>query len=320
MKRCNKCKSLMPQDVFLCIRCGFDSKPVAAAPTFKPAGVVKKGKFANGLALAGQAWRVLMLDKELLVFPLLSGIACFFVLATFLAGAWASGMDIRDVDEVHGWYWLGMFLYYFVNYFIIVFFNCALVACAMIRFRGGDPTVRDGLKAARERIGLIAAWAFVAATVGVILQMIEERVGFLGKIVTTILGAAWTIATYFVVPVLVVENLGPIDAAKRSAAIVRKAWGESIVGNAGVGILTFLAMLLLVVPCALLTIVLALKAGSIAVGLVGAALTIGLMVTIALVSSALTSILLSALYLFASGEQVPPGFDPARLKGAFLAK
>jgi uncharacterized membrane protein (DUF485 family) len=79
-------------------------------------------------------------------------------------------------------------------------------------------------------------------------------------------------------------------------------------------------MLLLVVPCALLTIVLAVKTSSIAVGLVGAALTIGLVVTIALVSSALTSILLSALYLFASGEKAPPGFDPSRLKGAFVGK
>ncbi|HUQ26065.1 MAG TPA: DUF6159 family protein [Burkholderiales bacterium] len=320
MKRCTKCKSLMPGDVFLCIRCGFDSRPVAAAPTFKPAGVVKKGKFANGLALAGQAWRVLMLDKELLVFPLLSGIACFLVLATFLGAAFAVGVRVKDPEQIEMGYWIGLFIYYFINYFVIVFFNCALVACAMIRFRGGDPTVRDGLKAARERLGLIAAWALVAATVGVILRMIEERVGFLGKIVTTILGAAWTIATYFVVPVLVVENLGPIDAAKRSAAIVRKAWGESIVGNAGVGILTFLAVLLLVVPCGILTVALAIKMSSIAVGVAGAVLTVALLVTIALVSSALTSILLSALYLFASGEQVPAGFDPARLKGAFLAK
>ena len=121
-------------------------------------------------------------------------------------------------------------------------------------------------------------------------------------------------------PVLVVENLGPVEAAKRSAEIVRKAWGESIVGNAGVGILTFLAILFLVVPCGVLTVVFALKTSSIAVGIVGAVLTIALLVTITLVSSALTSILLSALYLFASGQKVPEGFDPARLKGAFVGK
>jgi len=122
------------------------------------------------------------------------------------------------------------------------------------------------------------------------------------------------------VPVLVVENLGPIEAAKRSVEIVRKAWGEAIVSNVGIGILTFLAMLLLVVPFGILAAIVALKAGSIAVAIVGAVLTLALAVTIQLASSALTSILLSALYLFATGGQVPAGFDPARLKAAFVPK
>src|SRR5258706_5374895 len=153
MKRCTKCKSLMPDDVFLCIRCGFDAKSAVAAPpakprpvmpqppAFKPAGEVKKGKFANGLALAMQSWRVLMLDKELLIFPLLSGIACFLLLATFIGAMFAAGFKVKDPQQIDALYWVGLFIYYFVNYFIIVFFNCALVACAMIRFRGGDPTV-----------------------------------------------------------------------------------------------------------------------------------------------------------------------------------
>ena len=313
MKRCMKCNSLMPEDVAKCIRCGFDSSPEAIVP-------VKDGKFRNGLALAMQSWRVLMLDKELLVFPLLSGIACFLLLASFAGVAFLVGVKVRDPEHIDIVHWAVLFVYYFINYFIIVFFNTALVACAMIRFGGGNPTVRDGLQAARERIKLIAAWALLAATVGVILRMIEERVGFLGKIVIAILGAVWTIATFFVVPVLVVENLGPIEAAKRSVEIVKKAWGESIVGNLGVGLLTFLAVLFLVVPCALLTIVLAVKAGSIAVAVIGAVLTVALLVLISLVSSALHSILLSALYLFATGGRVPPGFEPGRLKAAFAAK
>jgi hypothetical protein len=313
MKHCMKCNSLMPEDVAKCIRCGFDSSPQAIVP-------VKDGKFRNGLALATQSWRVLMLDKELLVFPLLSGIACFLLLASFAAGVFVSGVKIHDPQRIDLVHWAVLLLYYFANYFIIVFFNCALVACAMIRFRGGDPTVADGLKAARERVGLIAAWALLAATVGVILRMIEERVGFLGKIVIMILGAVWTIATFFVVPALVMENLGPVDAAKRSVEIVKEAWGESIVSNVGVGLLSFLAILFLVVPCAILTVALALKTGSIAVGIIGAVLTIALLVLISLVSSALTSILLSALYLFATGGRVPPGFEPGRLKAAFAAK
>jgi len=267
-----------------------------------------------------QSWRVLMMDKELLVFPLLSGVACFLVLASFAGGLYAAGFRPRDPEHIEAGYWLLLFLYYFVNYFIIVFFNCALVACAMIRFGGGNPTVAEGLRAARERLGLIAAWALVAATLGVILQAIEERVGFLGKIVIAVLGAVWTIATFFVVPVLVVENLGPVDAAKRSVEIVKEAWGESIVGNVGIGLLTFLAILFLVVPCGFLTLALAIKAGSIAVAIGGGVLTVALLVAITLVSSALTSILLGALYLFATGGKVPPGFEAGRLKAAFAPK
>src|SRR5205807_7054495 len=140
-------------------------------------------------------------------------------------------------------------------------------ACAMIRFRGGNPTIADGLRAARERITQIIAWAFLAATVGVALRIIAERVGFIGKIVIAILGAAWTVATYFVVPVLVVEKLGPYVALKRSTAIIKKTWGESLVSNVGIGLITTLVTMLLVVGTAIMTIVLAVKLASIAVAL-----------------------------------------------------
>ncbi len=150
MKRCPKCTKLMPNDVTLCLACGFDSKPAPAAtfpnsPASRPAtpvaGQAKIGKFRNGLALAGQSWRVLMLNKALLVFPLTSGIACFLVLATFFGGAWAAGLGRAESTVSEPLYLALLFAYYFANYFVIVFFNSALVACAMIRFRGGEPSV-----------------------------------------------------------------------------------------------------------------------------------------------------------------------------------
>ena len=329
MKRCTKCTKLMPNEVTLCINCGFDSKAAPAATIPKPpdmrlatpaAGQAKVGKIRAGLALIVESWHVLMLDKGLLVFPLASGIACFLVLASFLGGAWASGLGQAESKSNEALFLALLFAYYFANYFVIVFFNSALVACAMIRFRGGNPSVRDGLRVARERLAQIAAWALLAATVGVVLRVIEERVGFVGKIVIALLGAAWTIANYFVVPVLVVEKLGPIDAAKRSAAIIRKAWGESIVGHAGVGLITLLAVVLLVIPCGVAAIVLAVKAGSLAVGIAGAAVTLLLLLLIALASSALNSIILSALYIYATEAKVPQAFEAAHLQQAFAAR
>ncbi len=342
MKRCPKCNNLMPGDVTLCIRCGFDSKAApapgkvpatpakAAAPAAKPAPaatnpnpavpLVKVGRFRNGLALAGQGFRVLMLDKSLLLFPLVSGIASFLVLAAFVAGIWASARGPSGGSLSEPLALALTFLYYFASYFVVVFFNSALVACAMIRFRGGDPTVADGFRAATANLGRIVAWAALAATVGTVLRVIEERVGFVGKIVIALLGAAWTIATYFVVPVLVVERLGPVDAAKRSAEIVKKAWGEALVSNAGIGLVSTLAFVLIVVPCGVASSVLAAKAGSLSVGIAGGALTLALAVLVVLAGSALHAIVMSATYVYATEGKVPREFEANNLRQAFAAR
>lgn len=334
MKKCPKCQSLMPKDVSLCIRCGFDSvhgnvpSPGAtrpAQPTLRAAAPgaplqAKGGRIRNGWALATQSFRVLMLDKALLVFPLLSAISCLLVLVGFLAGALASGVGARQAAPNGAAAWLVLFAYYFANYFVMVFFNSALVACATIRFRGGVPTLRAGLLAARENLARIAAWALLAATVGVLLRMIEERLQFVGRIVTALLGAVWTLAAYFVVPALVVEKLGPVDALKRSTMILKKAWGESIVSNAGVGLITFLATLLLVVVTGVATVALAVKLSSIAIAVAGLGLIVLFALLGSLVGSALSSIMLSALYLYATEGKVPEAFAGTGLQGAFAAR
>lgn len=327
MKHCPRCDNLMPSDVTRCIRCGFDSAARAApAAPLKPPSIQtapaagKAGRIRNGWALAKQSWRVLAQDKQLLVFPAASGICCALVLAGFFAAIWASGAGADEDQASRSIGWVVLFAYYFANYFVIVFFNSALVACAMARLRGANPTARDGLRAARERVGQIAAWALFAASVGVVLRMIESRSAFVGRVVTALLGGAFTLGAYFVVPVLVAEKLGPFDAFKRSLSIIRKAWGESIVANAGTGLITFLAMLALVIPTSLIVAVVAVKAGSFAVALAGLALVAALMILITLIGSALSSIALASLYLFATGEKVAEGFQGAALQQAFASK
>ena len=337
MKRCPKCSSLMPEDVMRCVRCGFDSlastaapPPVAASPARQAgpaeaaAGAAatppKRGRIRGGWALARQSLRVLSLDKELLVFPLLSGVSCFLLLLSFFAGIWLTGTPGEDGTVSKEVSWVVVLAYYFANYFVIVFFNSALVACALIRFRGGDPKLGDGLRAARERLAHIAAWALVAASVGVILKAVENRVGFVGRIVIALLGVAWTIGSYFVVPVLVAEKIGPIDAFKRSVGIMRKAWGESIVGNLGLGLITTLVTMGLLILTGFATAFLAANIGSVAVAIAGAVLMVAIIVLAALVGSALNAIVLSALYLYATEGRVPEAFAGVRLQDAFAAK
>jgi hypothetical protein len=321
----------MPDDVNRCIRCGAESalqyaptaQKSAAAPDV-PERPLPTGRIGRGWMLAKLSLRVLKEDRSLLVFPLLSGIACLLVLATFIGGWFvipgatvATGDGQRDLSTLG---WLMLFAYYFVNYFVIVFFNAALVSCAMMRFSGEVPTVGAGLRIARARIVNIAAWALLAATVGVVLKMIEERVALVGRIVIALVGAAWTIGCYFVVPVLVVEDAGPIDAFKRSVGILKKAWGESIVSNTGLGLIVFLSTIVLLVVVGMLTVVLGASGGGWFALVTGGVLMAAVVVLAALVGSALNAIVLSALYIYATEGKLPAAFSGSGLQHAFVAK
>ena len=133
---------------------------------------------------------------------------------------------------------LGMivaFLFYLVQYTVIFFANTALVGAAMIRLQGGDPTLADGFRIASKRLGTIVGYALISATVGVVLRAISERLGFVGRIIIGLVGFAWHVATYLVMPVLAAEDIGPVDAIKRSSSLLKRTWGEQIVGNASIG-------------------------------------------------------------------------------------
>jgi len=284
------------------------------------------GRMANGWMLAKESWNVLRCDKELLLFPLLSGIACMFVLASFAVPLWASGyvggvMEDQEgargpAGEVLGY--VILFAFYFVNYFVIVFFNSALVSCAVIRFKGGNPTLGDGLSSAFERLPQIAGWAAVAATVGVVLKIIESRSERVGQLVTSFLGMAWSIVTYFVVPVIVVEQASPFRALKRSTQVMKSTWGESLVANFGIGMIVFLASLLAFIPIVLGGV--AMASEQFVLGGIAIAMGVILLLLISLISSALNAIIIAALYLYAAEKTVPKQFSDDLFRQAFASK
>jgi hypothetical protein len=279
-------------------------------------------RISNSFALARSSWHVLRTDKKLVLFPLISGLAALLVLASFAIpiGVLAAKGHIQlDDGKPPVWVYPVAFAYYFCSYFVIIFCNSALVSCAVMRFNGQEPTLGDGFRAAGARLPQIFAWALVSATVGLLLKLIENVHEKVGEFVSAILGTAWTVITYFVVPVLVVEKLGPFAAIRRSLALLRKAWGEALVGGIGLG----LFKLLLALPGILLFF------GGIALLVADAPLALGLgLIGVGLVyllgflavAAALDTIFLSALYQYAAFEQVPGGFDAACLEGAFKHK
>jgi len=281
-------------------------------------------RISNSFALARSSWQVLRTDKQLIVFPILSGIGCFLVLLSFALPFFAhpQWLDFMNNNNAQGrqpppWIYIVAFAYYFCNYFVIVFCNAALISCAIVRFNGGTPTLADGFHAAASRLPQIVAWALVSATVGLLLKLVENANEKAGQFISAILGTAWTVLTYFVVPVLVVEKAGPIDAVKRSIAILRKAWGEALVGNWGIG---FFILLLMLPGILFLALAIALFGVMPAAGVAVILLGILYLALASAAGSALHGIYLGALYQFAAFGRVPDGFKRSTMEGAFTRK
>jgi hypothetical protein len=170
-----------------------------------------------------------------------------------------------------------------------------------------------------SRLPQIAAWALVSGTIGFVLKTIEQRSSRLGGFVASLIGAGWAIATYFVVPVLVVEKVGPWEALKRSTSLIRRTWGEALVGNMGIGLIIFAATLP-GIALIVLGIVLGGATGQMAWTIAGVAAGAIWIALAGLVSWAAQSVLLTALYLFASEGQAPAQFDAVLLQSAFGKK
>jgi Family of unknown function (DUF6159) len=164
--------------------------------------------------------------------------------------------------------------------------------------------------AAGARAHVLLPWAVLSATVSLVLRAIEERSGIVGRIVGSLIGLAWALVTFLVLPVLVVEQCGPIEAVKRSAALFKRTWGENMIANAGIGLVALVATFVGVIPCLLLVAV----GGP--VGGIGIALAVAWVIGVQLVSATLTGIFQIALYRFATDGSVP-GFDNDKLREAF---
>ena len=266
---------------------------------------------------------VLAVDKELILFPLFSSIGVVLVMLTFLGvGLGIGALDRINAGAVGGGDLVLAFAFYVLSYFVIIFFNSALVFAAHERLAGGNPNIRSGLSGASQSIATIFVWAVVAATVGLILNILSSQarqrggmMGMISHIIISMLGAAWTLITFFVVPLIVIERRSFGDAFKTSLSMLRRTWGEQIVANFGLGIAAFLAFLVAAGITALLFFVLSPLGGfgafiAIVIGVV-------LIAGVALVFATLDGIYKAALYNYAVDGMVPSLFPDDAIRGAF---
>jgi hypothetical protein len=267
------------------------------------------GTFSRSWDLISESFQVIRKDKKLIVFPILSGFSVLAVAALYFIPLFQLGLVQQYTSQHHldptAYAW--MFLWYCTNYFVIIFFSCALAACAQIRFSGGEPTLGAGMSQASAKLIDIMLWALVASTVGLIIRVIEDRSESVGKIFSSLIGAAWAVVTYLMVPVIVFEQENVFGSIKRSRHLLRKTWGEQLSGNIGFG----LPFLLLSIPGILL--VFAARTQPL---LLGVALLYFLM--LGAFMSAVKGIFAVALYRYATQGEAPAGFSKVNLNGAFV--
>jgi hypothetical protein len=283
-------------------------------------------RVGNSWALVKASAAVLRSDKELVVFPIISAIALLIVSAAFFLPL--SSIGFFDGEQDPGVFEMAVvFAFYLVQYFVMIFANSALVGAALIRLRGGDPTVGDGFGIAKSHLGSILGYAAIAATVGMVLRMLSQGgqsegkgnpLALIGVLASSIVGMAWSLATFLAVPVLVTENLGPVEAIKRSSQLLRKTWGEQVVGGLSIGLVFGLLAIFAIILGGLAFIFLANTSPAAAIAIV--VLLVLILLGIGLISSTLGGIYSAAVYDYAVGGSAGKFFREDLIKNAFRAK
>lgn len=276
-------------------------------------------RLAFGWRLGMTSLGVVMKDKTLMLFPVLSGIAALLLLAAFIMGIGpeklaALGQELSREGQTQGeipplYVFLAFSLYFGLS-FIAVYFNVALIGAAQLSIAGKDTALADGLQVANRHVGKIFAWALLSGTVGLLLSWLESN-DKIGRIVRSILGAAWTVITYFVVPVMIFENQAPTSAVRRSVALMKQTWGENAGAQASIGVVSFV----LILGVGVVTIGGSLLAPQLAMVLAPVlVLTIPVVI---LMSMAAKAVLTVGLYEFAAKPGSGGAFNPEELRAAF---
>ncbi|MDZ7719844.1 MAG: DUF6159 family protein [Balneolaceae bacterium] len=271
-------------------------------------------RFSNTWSLMKSSFRVLKEDAMILIFPILSGIFTLLIIGSFMLPFFATGSleSIRFLENQPGVLgYIYLFLFYFLSYFVMLFFNSASVVYAIEVMRGGRPTISQALKMVTHRITPLLGWTFIASTVGLIINSLENSSDSIGKIFSAFLGLSWTVISFLVLPILIVEGKGPVTSLKLSAKMLKNSWGEQLIGHFSFGLL----FALISFPIFFI-IFLSLQFGG-APAIAGIAVGVLLVIGMGVVQWSLQSIFMGAIYLFVRKENIPSSYSITQISNAF---
>ncbi|HWQ66121.1 MAG TPA: DUF6159 family protein [Methanospirillum sp.] len=267
---------------------------------------------SRSIELVKESWSVLNQDREMLIFPLLSGVVCILIMLTFIIPLAVVGAGLQSGQSSSVLLYGGLFFFYLITYFVVIFFNTALMSCANIRLSGGDPTVSDGFSSAFSHLRQILIWALISATVGVILQILNDKQNAVGRLIISLLGTAWSLLTFFVLPILILEDKDVISALKDSAILFKRTWGETVVGQGGISLIFVIIAIIAAIPVVLVALT---GIGALLIPVIG--LYLILLVVLGVVAGAMQGIFTTALYLYARTGTVPAAFRQDLIENAF---
>jgi hypothetical protein len=187
-----------------------------------------EGRIRRSWRLTKTAWGLVKQDRAMVALALLGMTSALIWLAVFtLIGGYS------EDGSSQGKVLLAILIALYPSTFLSVFFNVALASAANAALEGRRLSFGEAIGESRKRIGKIALWSLLAAGVGALLAELSSRIPGGGRIAAALVGAAWGLATLFVVPILAVRSPtpGPISALKESVGVIRKRWGESISGS-----------------------------------------------------------------------------------------
>ena len=275
-------------------------------------------RIRNSWELGKISWSVLKSDRTLAWFPVLQAIASWIVIGVVVGLLAATGTTTDASGDRNGLEAIG-YVFVFLGYvglaFVGTYFTGALVHSANERLNGRDSKFGEGLAAANGKLHRILPWAIVQATVSIIIQSIEERAGWLGVVIARLIGGAWAVLTFLVIPIIMLEDLGPINALKRSGTLFKQTWGENLAAQIGFGLLGLVAML----P-GFAVLALGIATGSEVVAIAFGVVAVLWIVLVMVVLSAMSGIYKTALYRFVVDGKAPAAFAGVDLTSSFGPK
>ena len=310
------------------------------------------------------AFAVLFREKKLLLFPLIASalavvVALFFIApiafyptdhSYFSMAHWSAlGSKLMPgFEEAHhtpdqpmmvgktsvvsllsGNWWAAPFfaIVYFTSMFFATFSNVAFYHEIMQALNGNAVSIRRGFRFAMTRWKAVLLWSLFAGLVGYLIQALQERLGFFGRMVTGLIGFVWSVACIFIIPTLVrdTETSNPLEHLRHSAGTLKKTWGELIIGFVGLEAAfgaVFVAALLVVIPVAGSIYCLNSNYHGATVWIIVAGIAVLFLLGLVLswISSVVNPVYRCALYIYATEGVVPGTFDKELLDSAWKVK